>query len=389
MIRITQTHTSKKFKMKQMKVMTIIGTRPEIIRLSLVIKACDKYFDHIIVHTGQNWDYHLNEVFFKDLEIREPDYFLNSPGKHLGETIGNIISRSYEILSKEMPDALLVLGDTNSALSTISAKRLKIPIFHMEAGNRCFDQNVPEEINRKIVDHISDINLPYTEHSRRYLLSEGFRKDHIFVTGSPMAEVLFHYKEKIEKSDILEKLKVKKAEYLLVSAHREENIDIEANFLDLVDSINSVAQEFKMPVIYSTHPRTLKRIREKKIKFNPLIKNLTPFGFSDYNKLQKNAFCVISDSGTLSEEATILNFPAVLLRTSTERPEVLDKGTIVIGGIKPAHLIQSIHLAKNMFNENLNYILPLDYKDINVSLKVVKIIQSYTKIINKFIWFKD
>lgn len=374
--------------MKQMKVMTIIGTRPEIIRLSLVIKACDKYFNHILVHTGQNWDYHLNEVFFKDLELRKPDYFLSSPGKHLGDTIGNIISRSYEILSKEMPDALLVLGDTNSALSTISAKRLKIPIFHMEAGNRCFDQNVPEEINRKIVDHISDINLPYTEHSRRYLLSEGFRKDHIFVTGSPMAEILFHYKEKIEKSDILEKLKVKKAKYLLVSAHREENVDIEANFLDLVDSLNSVAEEFKMPVIYSTHPRTLNRIKEKKIKFNPMIKNLKPFGFSDYNKLQKNAFCVVSDSGTLSEEAAILNFPAVLLRTSTERPEVLDKGTMVIGGIKPAHLIQSIHLVRDMFDENLNYILPPDYKDINVSLKVVKIIQSYTKIINKFIWFK-
>lgn len=371
-----------------MKVMTIIGTRPEIIRLSLVIKACDINFNHILVHTGQNWDYTLNKVFFNDLEIRKPDYFLNAAGKHLGESIGNIITKSYEILLKEIPEALLVLGDTNSALSTISAKRLKIPIFHMEAGNRCFDQNVPEEINRKIVDHISDINLPYTEHSRRYLLSEGFRKDHIFVTGSPMAEILFHYKEKIERSNILEKLKLKKEKYILVSSHREENVDIEENFFDLVDSLNSVAKEFKLPIIYSTHPRTFKRIKDKKIKFNPLIKNLKPFGFFNYNKLQKNAFCSLSDSGTLSEESSILNFPAVLIRTSTERPEVLDKGSIVIGGIKPAHLIQSIYLAKTSFDEVPSNILPLDYKDINVSLKVVKIIQSYTEIINKLTWFK-
>lgn len=371
-----------------MKVMTIIGTRPEIIRLALVIKACDKYFDHILVHTGQNWDYTLNEIFFKDLEIRKPDYFLNAPGKHLGETIGNIIAKSYEILSKEMPEALLVLGDTNSALSIISAKRLKIPIFHMEAGNRCFDQNVPEEINRKIVDHISDINLPYTEHSRRYLLSEGFRKDHIFVTGSPMVEVLFHNKEKIEKSRILEKLNLEKEKYVLVSAHREENLDIEKNFFDLVDSLNLIADEFKLPVIYSTHPRSSKRIKEKKIKFNTLIKNLKPFGFLDYNKLQKNAFCVVSDSGTLSEESSILNFPAVLIRTSTERPEVLDKGTMVIGGIMPSHIIQSIYVAIKTLNEFSNNRLPLDYIDANVSLKVVKIIQSYTKIINKVTWNK-
>jgi len=281
-----------------------------------------------------------------------------------------------------------VLGDTNSALSIISAKRLKIPIFHMEAGNRCFDQNVPEEINRKIVDHVSDINLPYTEHSRRNLLSEGFRKEHIFVTGSPMTEVLFHYKDKIENSKILKKLKLEKEKYILASSHREENIDIDKNLFDLVDSLNSVAEEFKLPIIYSTHPRTFKRIKEKKINFNPLIQNLKAFGFSDYNKLQKNAFCVVSDSGTLSEESAILNFPAVLLRTSTERPEVIDKGTIVIGGIKSIHLVQSIYLAKNIFNENPNYNLPSDYKDINISLKVVKIIQSYTKIINKVTWYK-
>ena len=371
-----------------MKIATIVGTRPEIIRLSRVIAALDRYFDHMLIHTGQNYDYELNKIFFKDLDIRKPDYFLNAPGKHLGETIGNIIAKSYEILLEKMPEALLVLGDTNSALSTLSAKRLKIPIFHMEAGNRCFDQNVPEEINRKIVDHISDINLPYTEHSRRYLLSEGFRKDHIFITGSPMAEVLFHYREKIEKSNILEKIKLEKEKYILVRAHREENIDIEENFFNLVDSLNSVAKEFKLPIIYSTHPRTFKKIKDKKIKFNPLIKNLKPFGFFDYNKSQKDAFCVLSDSGTLSEESSILNFPAILIRTSTERPEVLDKGSIVIGGIKPAHLIQSIYLAKRTFGEYPHNSLPLDYKDTNVSLKVVKIIQSYTKIINKVTWHK-
>jgi len=374
--------------MRKMKVMTILGTRPEIIRLSLVIKACDKYFHHLLVHTGQNWDYTLNEIFFKDMELRKPDYFLNVAGSHLGETIGNIIAKSYEILLKEKPEALLVLGDTNSTLSALSGKRLKIPIFHMEAGNRCFDQNVPEEINRRIVDHISDINLPYTEHSRRYLLSEGFRKDHIFVTGSPMAEVLFHFKEKIEESPVLGKLKLKEKKYILVSAHREENIDIQKNFFDLVNSLNAVAKEFKLPVIYSTHPRSLERLKEKKIKFNPLIKNLEPFGFFDYNKLQKNAFCVLSDSGTLSEESSILNFPAVLIRTSTERPEVLDKGSIVIGGIKSSQLLPSIYLAKKIFTENPHNILPEDYKDTNVSIKVVKIIQSYTKIINKFIWCK-
>jgi len=287
------------------------------------------------------------------------------------------------------PDALLILGDTNSALSAISAKRLKIPIFHMEAGNRCFDQNVPEEINRKIVDHISDINLPYTEHSRRYLLSEGIRKEHIFVTGSPMPEVLNNYSDSIKGSDVLTELKLEKDKYILVSAHREENIDIEDNFMDLVNSLNSVAEEFKTPIIYSTHPRSWKRIEEKKIKFNPLVKKLKPFGFIDYNKLQQNAFCVLSDSGTLSEESAILNFPAVLIRTSTERPEVLDKGSIIIGGIKSDGVIQAVYSAVEMFvaMDNTN-ILPVDYKDTNISMKVVKIIQSYTKIVNKNIWQK-
>lgn len=374
--------------MKKMKVMTILGTRPEIIRLSMVIKACDQYFNHILVHTGQNWDYTLNEIFFQDLDLREPDFFLDSPGQHLGETIGNIIAKSYEILSEKMPDALLVLGDTNSALSTLSAKRLKIPIFHMEAGNRCFDQNVPEEINRKIVDHVSDINLTYTEHGRRYLLSEGFRKDHIFVTGSPMAEILYHYKEKIERSTILDNLKLGANKFILVSAHREENLEIEDHFLDLISALNAVAEEFKMPLIYSTHPRSLNKIKTKKIKFNPLIKNLKPFAFSDYNKLQQNAFCVLSDSGTLSEESSILNFPAVLIRMSTERPEVLDKGSMVIGGIRPSSLIPSIYLARKTFDKSPQNILPSDYVDINVSAKVVKIIQSYTEIVNKVTWHK-
>jgi len=375
--------------MNKIKVMTILGTRPEIIRLSAVIKACDKYFKHILVHTGQNWDYALNEIFFKELEIRKPDYYLEAVGENLGATIGNIISKSYNLLRQINPEALLILGDTNSALSTIAAKRLKIPIFHMEAGNRCFDQNVPEELNRKIVDHISDINLPYTEHSRRYLLGEGIRKEYIFVTGSPMPEVLNNYMDRIQGSGILEELKLEKNVYILVSAHREENLDIEENFLNLVDSLNSVAEEFKLPIIYSTHPRSWKKIEEEKIKFNPLIRKLKPFGFIDYNKLQQNAFCVLSDSGTLSEESAILNFPAVLIRTSTERPEVLDKGSIIIGGIKSKDVIQSIYSSVEMFKAmNNTNILPVDYQDINVSMKVVKIIQSYTKIVNKNIWQK-
>jgi len=360
-----------------MKLMTIVGTRPEIIRLSSVMKSADKYFDHILVHTGQNWDYTLNGIFFEELGLRKPDHFLEVAGKDLGETMGNIISKSYSVLKEEMPDALLILGDTNSALSAISAKRLKIPIFHMEAGNRCFDQNVPEEINRKLVDHISDINLPYTEHSRRYLLSEGFRKEHIFV-----------YEKTIEINDILDKLGLEKGEYILLSAHREENVDIEKNFESLVESINRVAEEFKMPLIYSTHPRTKKRIEERNIKFHHLVKNIEPLGFLAYNKLQKNAFCVLSDSGTLSEESAILEFPAVLLRTSTERPEVLDKGSIVIGGITPDHVVSSIRLAVDSFKNEETPPLPSDYHDCNVSMKVVKIIQSYTEIVNKTVWGK-
>jgi len=374
--------------MDKLKVMTIIGTRPEIIRLSEVIKACDRYFDHHLVHTGQNYDYELNEVFFEELGIREPDHFLEAVGDHLGDTIGNIISKSYELLAEEMPDALLILGDTNSALCSIAAKRLKIPIFHMEAGNRCFDQNVPEEINRKIVDHISDINLPYTEHSRRYLLSEGIRKEHIFVTGSPMTEVIKKHKEKIENSNVLEELDLEKDNYFLVSAHREENVDNEENFLSLMNALNDIAEKYQMPIVYSTHPRSKKRIEERGFEFHPLVKQLKPFGFFDYNKLQLNSFCTLSDSGTLSEESAILGFPGVLIRTSTERPEVLDKGTVVIGGITEKDIVQAVDLSRNMKKNNEKTYLADDYQDDNVSVKVVKLIQSYAKIIDDVVWRK-
>ncbi|TFJ91326.1 non-hydrolyzing UDP-N-acetylglucosamine 2-epimerase [Lentibacillus salicampi] len=372
--------------MKKKKVMTIVGTRPEILRLSAVIKACDTYFDHTLVHTGQNWDYHLNKVFFEELTIREPDYFLNVVGNHLGETIGNIMSKTFEVLDKEKPDALLLLGDTNSTLSAISAKRLKIPTFHMEAGNRCFDQNVPEETNRKIVDHTSDVNLPYTEHSRRYLLSEGIPKEYIFVTGSPMTEVLMRHKENINKSDVLDRLGLDKKKYILVSAHREENIDDPNHFRSLMESLNAVAKTYNMPVVYSTHPRSLKKIQERHVTFHPLVQSLKPFGFFDYNKLQQNAFCVLSDSGTLSEESSILHFPAVLIRTSTERPEVLDKGSMVIGGITTNEILQAIESATALYSAH--HVQPLDYTDTNVSLKVIKLIESYTKIINKNVWNK-
>jgi UDP-N-acetylglucosamine 2-epimerase (non-hydrolysing) len=374
--------------MKKLKVMSILGTRPEIIRLSEVIKKCDKYFNHILVHTGQNWDYTLNQIFFEDLELREPDYYLDSVGTNLGETMGNIIAKSYELIDKEKPDAVLILGDTNSALSAISAKRLKVPIFHMEAGNRCWDWNVSEMINRKIVDHISDINLPYTEHSRRYLLSEGIDGKTVFVTGSPMREVLEKNKEKIEKSDILNKLNLEKNRYILVSAHREENIDIEENFISLMTSINNIAEKYQMPVIYSTHPRSMKFIAKRDFKFHSLVKNLKPFGFMDYNKLQMNSYCVLSDSGTLSEESAMLNFAGVLIRTSTERPEVLDKGTVVIGGIKSNDVEQAVELAISMRDNLEPIVLAEDYNDVNVSVKVVKVIQSYTNIVNKTTWNK-
>ena len=374
--------------MKKMKLMTIIGTRPEIIRLSAVIKKADQYFDHVLVHTGQNWDYTLNEVFFKDLGLREPNYYLDSVGKGLGETMGNIIAKSYDVLAREKPDALLVLGDTNSALAAISAKRLKIPIFHMEAGNRCWDWNVSEMINRKIVDAISDINLPYTENSRRYLLDEGIDGKTIFVTGSPMREVLRDHADEIEKSEVLAKLNLEPNKYILVSAHREENIDNEDNFMSLMNSINAIAEEYKVPVIYSTHPRSQKFIDQREFKFHPLVQTLKPFGFMDYNKLQKNAYCVLSDSGTLSEESAMLGFAGVLIRTSTERPEVLDKGTVVIGGIKEQTIEQSIELAVSMRDNKEELAMPHDYEDTNVSVKVCKVIQSYYDIVNKTTWNK-
>ncbi|MFW3612484.1 non-hydrolyzing UDP-N-acetylglucosamine 2-epimerase [Staphylococcus caprae] len=374
--------------MNKLKLMTIVGTRPEIIRLSSTIKACDQYFNQVLVHTGQNYDYTLNQVFFEDLELREPDHYLEAVGSHLGETMGNILAKTYEVLVEESPDALLILGDTNSCLAAVSAKRLKIPVFHMEAGNRCFDQNVPEEINRKIVDHVSDVNLPYTEHSRRYLLDEGFQKQNIFVTGSPMKEVLDEYAYKINESDILNELDLESQKYILVSAHREENIDNEKNFLSLMSAINDIADKYQIPVIYSTHPRSWKKIEERKFKFHPLVKQLKPFGFFDYNALQKNAFVVLSDSGTLSEESSILKFPGVLIRTSTERPEVLDKGTVIVGGISYDNLVQSVELAKSMQDYNEPMLEAVDYKDTNVSTKVVKIIQSYKDIINHNTWRK-
>jgi len=372
--------------MKKLKVVTILGTRPEIIRLAECIKKCDLYFDHILIHTGQNYDYELNEIFFEDLGLRKPDYFLNVAGNHLGETIGNVISKSYEVLSKELPDALLVLGDTNSVLSTIAAKRLKIPIFHMEAGNRCFDQNVPEEINRKISDHISDINLTYTENSRRYLLSEGFRKDHVFVTGSPLKEVLLKYTNQISNSDVVARLDLKNQQYIVVSAHREENIDLDNHFEILANSLNQVAEKYKMPIIFSTHPRTKNRIEKNQIKFHPLISNVPPLGFFDYVQLQKNAFVVLSDSGTISEESAMMGFPAVSIRTSTERPEAIDAGTIVLGGITPDQILNAIEIARGLFDVNIE--LPKEYLVTNTSARVIKAIQSYTSIINKVIWDK-
>ena len=373
---------------EKLKLMTILGTRPEIIRLSAVIRCADRYFDHILVHTGQNWDKRLNDIFFEELQLRKPDYYLNAVGAHLGETMGNIIARSYEVIQKERPGAVLVLGDTNSALSAISAKRLKVPIFHMEAGNRCWDWNVPEMINRKIVDHISDINLPYTEHSRRYLLSEGLDGKTIFVTGSPMREVLRDAANGINESRVLETLGLSPRKYLLLSAHREENIDNQENFFSLMNAVNRIAERYQMPVIYSMHPRSKKYIVQRGFQFHPLVRSMEPFGFFDYNQLQKNSFCVLSDSGTLSEESAILGFPGVLLRTSTERPEVLDKGTVVIGGIRGEDVERAITLAVSMSENGEETVMAEDYADTTVSVKVIKLIESYTKIVNETVWLK-
>ncbi|MEK4144320.1 UDP-N-acetylglucosamine 2-epimerase (non-hydrolyzing) [Paenibacillus sp. FSL M7-0547] len=375
--------------MKKLKLMTIMGTRPEIIKLSEVIKKSDKYFDHILVHTGQNYDYELNQVFFENLGIREPNFYLNVVGDNLGQTMGNVLAKSYEIMVQEQPDALLVLGDTNSCLSVISAKRLKIPIFHMEAGNRCFDENLPEEINRRIVDHTSDVNLCYTEHARNYLNWEGFSKERTFVVGSPMAEVLNVNKEKIDYSRVLETLKLEKGKYILLSVHREENIDNEDNFMALMNAVNAMAENYALPVIYSTHPRSKKFIEQRGFRFHPNVRRLQPFGFADYNHLQQNSFCVVSDSGTVAEEASYFKFPAVSVRTSTERPEALDKGNMVIGSITTEQVLQAVDMAVEMNAQgNLGEDVP-NYVDENVSTKVIKLIQSYTGIVNKMVWRKS
>lgn len=373
---------------QKLKLMTIVGTRPEIIKLSETIKKCDKYFEHILVHTGQNYDYTLNEVFFDELGLRKPDYFLGVVGDNLGQTMGNVLSKSYEIMLEQRPDAILVLGDTNSCLSVISAKRLKIPIFHMEAGNRCFDENLPEEINRRIVDHTSDVNLCYTEHARRYLNSEGVPMERTYVVGSPMAEIINKNIDKINNSKVLETLNLEKGKYILLSAHREENIDNENNFMALMSAVNTMAESYDLPVIYSTHPRSKKYIEQRGFKFHPNVKSLQPFGFFDYNNLQSNAFCVVSDSGTLAEEASYFKFPAVSVRTSTERPEVFDKGNLIIGSITTEQVIQAVRMAVDMNAGNeIGTDVP-NYMDENVSIKIVKIIQSYTGLVNKMVWRK-
>ncbi len=374
--------------MSKLKLMIVIGTRPEIIRLSEVIKKCDKYFDLTLVHTGQNYDYELNQIFFEDLGLRAPDHYLNVVGSDLGETMGNVIAKSYKLMSEIKPDAVLVLGDTNSCLSVIGAKRLHIPIFHMEAGNRCFDENLPEETNRRIVDHISDVNMCYSEHARRYLNYEGTAKERTFVTGSPMAEVLRANLKKIHSSKVLETLGLEKGKYILLSAHREENIDNEANFMSLMNAINKMAEKYNMPIIYSTHPRSANYIKKRNFKFHPLVKQLKPFGFSDYNNLQLNAFCVVSDSGTLPEESSFFHsFPAVCIRTSTERPEALDKGNFVLAGITENEVLQAVDLAVSMQESGDRGLDVPNYVD-DVSNKVVKLIQSYTTVVNKMVWRK-
>ncbi len=378
----------------KIKLLIVVGTRPEIIRLSEVIKKCRTYFDVILAHTGQNYDYNLNGIFFKDLELGEPEVYLDTVGADLGETMGNIIAKSYRLMAEIKPDAVLVLGDTNSCLSVIGAKRLHIPIFHMEAGNRCKDECLPEETNRRIVDIISDVNMAYSEHARRYLAENGLPKERTFVTGSPMAEVLKTHFAKIESSDILNRLSLEKGKYILLSAHREENIDTEKNFKSLFGAINKMAQKYDMPVLYSCHPRSRKRLEASGFELDKRVIMHEPLGFCDYNCLQMNAFCVVSDSGTLPEESSFYTsvgkpFPAVCIRTSTERPEALDKACFVLAGISEDSLLQAVETAVLM-NENGDCGIPVpDYVEDNVSVKVVKIIQSYTQIVNKTVWRKD
>ncbi|AUM28005.1 MULTISPECIES: non-hydrolyzing UDP-N-acetylglucosamine 2-epimerase [Acinetobacter calcoaceticus/baumannii complex] len=373
--------------MKKLKLMTVVGTRPEIIRLSRVMAACDEYFDHIIVHTGQNYDYELNEIFFTDLGIRKPDHFLNAAGATGAETIGNVIIAVDKILDEVKPEALLVLGDTNSCMAVLPAKRRKIPTFHMEAGNRCFDMRVPEEINRRIVDHTADINLTYSTIARDYLLAEGLPADLVIKSGSPMFEVLHHYKAKIEASDVLERLNLKEHEYFIVSAHREENINSDQNFLDLVEMLNAVAEKYKYPVIVSTHPRTRKRIEELNVEFHPLIQLLKPLGFSDYNKLQLSAKAALSDSGTINEESSILNFPALNLRQAHERPEGMEEAAVMMVGLKAERILQGLAILEGQTRgEDRLLRLVEDYSMPNVSEKVVRIIMSYTDYVNRVIW---
>lgn len=373
---------------KKLRLMTVVGTRPEIIKMSAIIKKADKYFDQILVHTGQNYDYELNKVFFEDLGLREPDYYLGVVGENLGQTMGNVISKSYELMQEVKPDALIVLGDTNSCLCVVSAKRLKIPVFHMEAGNRCKDENLPEEVIRRIVDVTSDINLCYSEHARRYILDTGVKPEYTYVVGSPMAEVLSECKAQIESSTILDTLGLKPNGYILLSAHREENIDIESNFFSLMNAVNAMAEKYDMPILYSCHPRSKKYIEAREFKFDSRVIQHKPLGFFDYNKLQQNAFCVVSDSGTIPEEGAYFKFPAVSIRTSTERPEAMDKGVFTIGSITTEQVLQAVDLAVSMHANGDDAVDVPAYTDENVSAKVIKLIQSYTGIVNKMIWRK-
>lgn len=374
-----------------LKVMTIVGTRPEIIKLSRVMAELDKYTEHIIVHTGQNFDYELNEIFFKELHIRKPDYFLDAAGKNAAETIANVIQKSDALMETVKPDAVLLYGDTNSCLSVISAKRRKIPIFHMEAGNRCFDQRVPEEINRKIVDHLSDINMPLSEHARRYLLAEGLRPETVIKTGSPMTEVLLYHKDEIERNEVLEKEGLRKGEYFIVSTHREENVDSEKNFSDLLASLNAIVDKYQKKVIVSTHPRTRKKLESIGfVNSNPMIEFMKPFGFMEYVKLQQNAFCVISDSGTITEESSILHFPAITIRQAHERPEGMDEGTLIMSGLDSVRILESVEVVTRQYAEGKDVIHSIpDYAADNVSKKVVRIILSYTDYVNRTVWHKS
>lgn len=374
--------------MKKLKLMTIVGTRPEIIKMSAIIKKSDKYFDHMLVHTGQNYDYNLNEVFFKDLGLREPDYYLGVVGSNIGETMGNVISKAYNLMTEIKPDAVIVLGDTNSCLSILAAKRLKIPIFHMEAGNRCKDENLPEEVIRRIVDVTSDVNLCYSEHARRYILASGVKPEYTYVVGSPMAEVLKSCQKEIDASDILERLHLQPKKFILLSAHREENIDIEENFFSLMNAVNAMAETYDMSILYSCHPRSQKMIEKRGFKFDSRVIQSQPLGFFDYNHLQQNAFCVVSDSGTVPEEGAYFKFPAVSVRTSTERPEAMDKGVFTIGSISSEAVCQAVNMAVEMHDNGDDSCEVPAYVDDNVSTKVVKLIQSYTGIINKMVWRK-